>query len=192
MKLDTIDAVKKYIIKAGISDKSQKPVIEVLNGGVSCTVWKIVLKDNRWVMKQALEKLKVNADWFSDIERIHREHEVMDVLYDLVPKGAISKVLHVDYINHIYMMACAEEEVKTWKDILMNGNFNVSYAKNAAALLRKIHECSNSINDEDKAKFQDQKYFIQVVGDACTHYQSHEHLRRRKISNSFHPISLFL
>ena len=64
-------------------------------------------------------KLKVEEDWFSDVERIHREHEVMDALQDFVPKGAIPKVLHVDYINHIYMMTCAEEEARTWKDILM-------------------------------------------------------------------------
>jgi aminoglycoside phosphotransferase (APT) family kinase protein len=162
MKLDTIGAVKKYIIKAGISDGSKKIIIEDLNGGVSCNVWKIVLTNNRWVMKQALEKLKVKADWFSDIERIHREHEVMEALYDLVPKGAIPKVLYVDSLNHIYIMTCAEEGVQTWKDILMNKTFNVSHAKNAASLLLKIHELSNNINDKNKTKFQDQKYFIQL------------------------------
>ena len=58
---------------------------------------------------------------------------------DLVPKGAIPKVLHADYINHIYMMACAEEEAQTWKDILMKGNFSVSIAQNAGYLLQAIH-----------------------------------------------------
>ena len=103
MKLNTILNVKKYLINTGIVDKADEPVVEFLSGGVSSNVWKIVLKNNRWVLKQALEKLKVEEDWFSDVERIHREHEVMDALIDIVPKGSIPKVLHVDYTNHIYM-----------------------------------------------------------------------------------------
>ena len=165
MKLDTLEKVRKYLIKVGIAYKSDEPVVENLSGGVSSSVWKIVLKNNRWVMKQALGKLKVEEDWFSDVERIHREHEVMEALYDFVPKGAIPKVLHVDYVNHIYMMACAEEEAQTWKDILMKENFSVPVAENAAYLLREIHHNSNSINASDIAKFQDQKYFIQLRVD---------------------------
>ncbi len=162
MKLDNIDSVKKYLVEAGIVDKSDEAVVENLGGGVSSSVWKIMLKNNRLVMKQALEKLKVVNDWFSDVERIHREHEVMDALVDFLPKGAIPKVLHVDYINHTYMMTCAEEEAHTWKDILMKGIFSVSIAENSASLLRKMHLHSNSINSGDKARFQDQKYFIQL------------------------------
>jgi len=165
MKLDTLEKVRKYLINESIADKADEPVVENLSGGVSSNVWKIVLKNNRWVMKQTLGKLKVEEDWFSDVERIHREHEVMEALYHFVPKGAIPKVLHVDYINHIYMMACAEEEAQTWKDILMKGNFSISVAENAAYLLREIHHHSNSIDAVDKAKFQDQKYFIQLRVD---------------------------
>ena len=165
MKLDNIVNVKKYLIKAGIADKADEPFVENLSGGVSSWVWKIVLKNNRWVIKQALEKLKVEEDWFADVERIHREHEVMEALNDFVPKGAIPKVLHVDYINHIYMMSCAEEEAQTWKDILMKEAFSVSVAENAGYLLREIHHHSNSIDAGDKAKFQDQKYFIQLRVD---------------------------
>ena len=162
MNLDTIINVKEYLIKAGFTDRADEPIIESLSGGVSCNVWKIVLNNNRWVMKQALEKLKVEEDWFSDVERIHREHEVMAALNHVVPKGTIPKVLHVDYSNHIYMMACAEEEAQTWKDILMKENFSISVAEKAGCLLRDIHYHSNSIDALNKAKFQDQKYFIQL------------------------------
>ncbi len=169
MKLDTVVNVKNYLVKAGITERADEPVIENLNGGVSSSVWKIVLNNNRWVLKQALRKLKVKEDWFSDVERIHREHEVMNALHDLVPKGAIPVVLHVDNINHIYMMTCAEE-AQTWKDILMNENFSVSVAENAAYLLRKMHQHSNKINAPDKAKFQNQKYFIQLRVDPFHRY----------------------
>lgn len=162
MILDSIANVKKYLIKAGIVHISDEPSVEYLSGGVSSRVWKIVLKSNRWVIKQAQEKLKVETDWFSDVERIHREHEVMNALNGIIPTDAIPRVLHIDYDNHIYMMECAEEEAQTWKDILMNGKFSISVAENAANLLREIHHHSIRIDTVDKAKFQDQKYFIQL------------------------------
>jgi 5-methylthioribose kinase len=174
MELDTLEKVKKYLIKAGITDKADELIVESLSGGVSSNVWKIKLGNNSLVMKQALAKLKVDEDWFSDVERTNREHEVMEALYDVVSEGTIPKVVHVDYIHHIYIMTCAEKGSQTWKDILMKENFNISIAKNAAYLLREIHHHSNRINAREKVKFQDQKYFIQLRIDPF-----HRHLMQK-------------
>ncbi|MEP6514106.1 MAG: aminoglycoside phosphotransferase family protein [Parafilimonas sp.] len=170
MKLNTVHDVKKYLVETGIADKKDVLKVKPLSGGVSCHVWKIILNNSCRVMKQALEKLEVEADWFSDVERIHREHEVMEALNPLLPKGSVPKVLHVDYTNHIYIMTCAEEGAQTWKEILMGGNFNASHAKKAASLLKQIHEQSNKMNEGDKKRFSDQKYFIQLRADAFHRY----------------------
>lgn len=165
MKLDNTDNVKEYLVKACIANSEDNPVIERLTGGVSSSVWKIVWDNNRWVMKQALEKLDVEADWFSDVERIHREHKVMAALYNVMPKGTIPKVLYVDYSDHIYAMTCASDEAQTWKDLLMKEDFSITVAQNAALLLQEIHHNSNNIDAENKAAFQDQKYFTQLRVD---------------------------
>lgn len=170
MKLDNIINVKKYLIKAGITEKADEPLIEHLTGGISSTVWRIVHNNNRWVIKQALGKLNVEEAWFSDVERIHREHEVMSALNYFVPKGAIPAVLHVDYTDHIYMMTCADEGAQTWKDILMKQNFSFSVAENAAYFLREMHRQSRNISAVDKTRFQDQKYFIQLRIDPFHRY----------------------
>ena len=162
MNLDNIVDVKRYLVKVGFADKADEPLIQNLSGGVSSSVWKVELKNEHWVIKQALGKLKVKDDWFADVDRIHREHEVMDALYSFLPKKSIPKVLHVDKANHIYMMACAEEGAQTWKELLMDENFNLSIAENAASFLREMHSGSNKINDQDKTRFEDQKYFIQL------------------------------
>jgi aminoglycoside phosphotransferase (APT) family kinase protein len=162
MILDTIEEVKKYLIKEGLVGLEDKVHVEYLSGGVSCRVWKIVRYKDRWVIKQALEKLDVKADWFSDVERIHREHHVMKQIELIVPDSNVPKVLHVDYINHVYMMTCAEEGVETWKDLMLSGVFNVSTAKSAATLLSQIHSQSPKIEEEQKAEFSDQKYFNQL------------------------------
>ena len=103
MKLDRIIDVKAYLVDSGITAVMDEPIIEQMTGGVSCRTWKIIIKNNQWVIKQALEKLKVKAEWYSDVQRIHREHEVMEALDGLVPAGTIPKVLYKDYVNHIYM-----------------------------------------------------------------------------------------
>lgn len=162
MTLDSIEEVKKYLIKEGLVSSEDKVHVEYLSGGVSCRVWKIVRNKDRWVIKQALEKLDVKADWFSDVERIHREHHVMKQIEHIVPDSNVPKVLHTDYINHVYMMTCAEEGVETWKDLLMSCVFNVSTAKSAATLLSQIHSQSYKIEEEQKAEFSDQKYFNQL------------------------------
>jgi aminoglycoside phosphotransferase (APT) family kinase protein len=162
MILESIDEVKKYLINEGLLSSDDRVHVEYLSGGVSCRVWKIVCNKDRWVIKQALEKLDVKADWFSDVERIHREHHVMRQIERIVPDSNVPKVLHTDYINHVYMMTCAEEGVETWKDLMLSGIFNVSTAKSAATLLSQIHSQSFKIDAEQKAEFSDQKYFNQL------------------------------
>ena len=162
MKLDSILDVKTYLIDSGIADVVDEPVIEQLTGGVSSSTWKINLKHNHWVIKQALAKLKVEAEWYSDVERIHREHEVMEALEVIVPAGKIPKVLYKDYNNHIYMMTCAEGKIQTWKEVLMEGDFLTLYADNAAAFLSDMHEKSNRLYFYEIEKLKDQKYFRQL------------------------------
>src|SRR5262245_58585362 len=104
MKLDNKISVKKCVVAAGLAANVDEVDVENLSGGVSSRVWKIIVKNNWWVIKQALAKLNVRDDWFSDVERIHREHEVMEALSHFLPKGSIPEVVHTDYVNHIYIM----------------------------------------------------------------------------------------
>jgi aminoglycoside phosphotransferase (APT) family kinase protein len=170
MILDSKEEVVKYLKQEGLIKFDDVALVEHLSGGVSCRVWKVTANTNRWVIKQALGKLDVKADWFSDVERIHREHEVMKQLELVIPDSNIPKILHVDYVNHIYLMTCAEEGVETWKELLMNGIFNTDTAKSAANILSEIHSQSHKIDEQVKAGFSDQKYFIQLRIDPFHRY----------------------
>lgn len=162
MILDSAEEVRKYLVKEELINEAEETEISRLTGGVSCRVWKAVSNKGRWVLKQALDKLEVQADWFSDVERIHREHKVMEQIGLIVPDSNVPKVLHVDYVNHIYMMTCAEEGAQTWKDLMMQGIFNPETAKSAAITLSRIHSRSDKIDEGLKAEFSDQKYFDQL------------------------------
>lgn len=162
MILDSEKEVGRYLVNEQLLDSESEAEISRLTGGVSCRVWKVVSLKGRWVLKQALEKLEVQADWFSDIERIHREHQAMEQIGLIIPDSNVPKVLHADYVNHVYMMTCAEEGAQTWKDLMMQGVFNKETAKSAAKTLSLIHSRSYLINDSLKEEFSNQKYFDQL------------------------------
>ena len=162
MKLDSSEKVEQYLIIEGLVHLSDVVEIEHLPGGVSCRVWKIGRNNDQWVIKQALEKLDVAADWFSDVERIHREHQVMQQIDLVVPNSKIPKVLHVDYKNHVYMMTFVRDASETWKSQMMRGIFNPESAKNAAKLLSQIHELSPKIDEKHQLEFKNQTYFVQL------------------------------
>jgi aminoglycoside phosphotransferase (APT) family kinase protein len=162
MKLDSLEKVKQYLILEGLVHPEDKVQVVHLPGGVSCRVWKITRNNDQWVLKQALEKLDVEADWFSDVERIHREHQVMHQIALIIPNSQIPKILHVDFTNHVYMMSFVRDASDTWKSQLMQGVIHVETANSAASLLRQIHELSHKIDEKHQNDFKHQDYFIQL------------------------------
>jgi 5-methylthioribose kinase len=138
-------------------------VIEQLEGGVSSIVWKIVTSDKRIVLKQALAKLNVKVDWFSDVARIKREEEAMRFIEQLLPPNIVPQILYSDSNKHLYIMTCAPEDSRTWKSRLMDGDFNPETAKEIGELLRDIHKNSKAKTfDTQSDSFQDLTYFDQL------------------------------
>jgi 5-methylthioribose kinase len=166
MILDHPATVQKYLLEAGLVSAGEVLRVEPLSGGVSSRVWLVERRANghtdRWVLKQALEKLKVQADWFSDVERIHREHEVIQALEPILPGRHLPRVLHADYTQHLYLMTAAEEAAPTWKDQLMAGQLNPDTARQAATLLSLMHTQSGQIPMNYQAELKNQRYFIQL------------------------------
>ena len=70
------DQLLAYLRETGRISASEQPRFHTLAGGVSNkTVLVARPGGGDWVLKQALEKLRVAVDWFSSPERIHREAE---------------------------------------------------------------------------------------------------------------------
>src|SRR5215475_13982308 len=66
---------------------------EVLAGGVSNVVLRVEQGDRRFVLKQSRPQLRTKEAWFSDLDRVYREQEVMEALHPLLPSGSIPAVL---------------------------------------------------------------------------------------------------
>lgn len=160
--LHTSEEVRQYVIAAGMVDPSEDIIVEALKGGVSCLVWKIITSETRFVLKQALAKLNVQADWYSDVERIEREEAAMRFLMPLLPESSIPQIMFEDDKEHLYIMACAPEGASNWKSLLMAGQFSPAVARNTGALLRQMHINSRTAEGEQIDVFRDISYFQQL------------------------------
>ncbi|MEZ4496644.1 MAG: aminoglycoside phosphotransferase family protein [Thermomicrobiales bacterium] len=84
----------------GKIDPGEAPRVTVLAGGVSNrTVLVERSSGEAWVVKQALEKLRVQVDWFSSPERIHREALGIRWLTELAPPGTITPFVFEDQLR---------------------------------------------------------------------------------------------
>src|SRR6266496_828172 len=114
-----------------------------LHGGVSNrTVLVERFSGEAWVLKQALEKLRVAADWHSDRRRIHREAHGLRWLARLAPPGAITPLLFDDHAQHLLAMKAVPEPHENWKTMLLDHEPDVSHVRQFGGLLGTIHRRS--------------------------------------------------
>jgi 5-methylthioribose kinase len=132
---------------------------EILTGGVSGRTVRVSLSGGQeWVLKQALPKLRVEADWFADPRRIHREALGMKVLAELTPPGSIPKLIFDDETHHVLGMEAVPRPHENWKTMLLAGRVNTQHASQFGELLAQIHDRSLYEEDFQKA-FDDRSYF---------------------------------
>jgi 5-methylthioribose kinase len=139
-------------------------VAEVLSGGVSNQVIRIITDDRLYVLKQSRPQLRVKDDWFSDTSRIYRELEVMQALEPLLPTGVVPKVLRTDYEQFAYLMSHAPLEAEPWKTRLLAGDINADMGMLAGRNLGEIHEAGATHADRFRA-FADHAVYVQLRVD---------------------------
>jgi 5-methylthioribose kinase len=149
----------EYLAARGITGDT--PRITELGGGVSNTVLLVEAGQRRLVLKQALGKLRVQADWFSDRERASRESAAMRWLAPQLPAGSVPEILFEDHENCLFAMAAAPRDADTWKALLMRGEASIPVAEAIARVLSAM--VSASWHDpEAEHLFGDQTVFDQL------------------------------
>jgi 5-methylthioribose kinase len=117
--------------------------LELLGGGVSNMVLMAVTDERRFVVKQSRPQLRTREAWFSDMNRIFREVEVMRLLGPLLPGGTVPEVLFVDPDNYLFAMAAAAAGSIVWKESLLRGQVSGPVARRAGLVLGLMHELTS-------------------------------------------------
>ncbi len=132
-----------------------------LGGGVSNTVLLLETAVGRVVLKQALAKLRVAQDWFSDPARTLREARGLSVASAFLPSGQIPRILFLDEPNLIYAMEAAPPDSMDWKQLLFAGIVNQATADEVGKILGSL--IAASWRDASlELEFGDQTVFDQL------------------------------
>lgn len=136
------------------------PALENLTGGVSNRTVLVECKgSSAFVIKQALSKLRVEAEWFSDPARIHREARGLEWLEKLAPAGTITPLMFEDRVEHLIGMVAVPRPHDNWKQALIRGEINLGYVEQFADLLGMIHRESLKHSDVLASVFSDRSFF---------------------------------
>ncbi|MCC6235016.1 MAG: phosphotransferase, partial [Verrucomicrobiales bacterium] len=132
----------------------------LLGGGVSNRVVKVVRASGEsWVLKQALEQLRVQAEWHCSVLRVHREALGMRWLAKLAPPGAVPRFLFEDGEHHLLAMEAVPSTYENWKEILLAGRVNPADFAGAGTLLATMHNRAMEFADDLVPIFEDRSFF---------------------------------
>jgi aminoglycoside phosphotransferase (APT) family kinase protein len=156
------DALRQYLIDQGHVQPEAKLAMQTLAGGVSNKTVQVTIDDERaWVIKQALPKLRVEADWYSDPARIHREAEGMRLLGELVP-GQVPALIFEDESRYILAMAAVPSPHANFKDVLLAGDAAQEQVEAFGQLLGTIHKRAWEQRDRLIDRIGDQAFFYSL------------------------------
>jgi 5-methylthioribose kinase len=150
-----------YLKGTGRVGEDEEPVVRVLAGGVSNRTVLLERPEagEAWVVKQALPKLRVAVDWFSDPERIHREALGLRWLEALAPSGTITPLVFEDRDNHLLVMEAVPEPHENWKTMLLGGRLEKDHIEQFGWLLGTVHRGGYECWEEVEPVFRDRSFF---------------------------------
>jgi len=138
----------------------ESPRVTVLAGGVSNrTVLVERASGEAWVVKQALAKLRVKADWFSDPARITREADGLRYLAELAPPGSTTPLIFQDDANHLLAMVAVPQPHDNLKSLFLAGRVEPDHIDQFAQLLGTIHRRGWERRNEMSRLFADRGFF---------------------------------
>jgi 5-methylthioribose kinase len=119
--------------------------IAPISGGVSCDVFLVEVKRRPpVVVKRALAKLKVTADWRAPVERWQSEVAWLKLVAEL-DQRLVPKIIAEDRARHLFVMEyLPKARFPVWKDELAAGVVDVSFATRVGAGLARIHASTAS------------------------------------------------
>jgi 5-methylthioribose kinase len=179
----TVDNAHDYLRRRGwIGDDPAK--IELLGGGVSNAVLRVETADRLFVLKQSRPQLRTRDAWFSDLERVYREQEVMQALAPLLPTHTVPEVLFADRNNYVFAMAHAPFGARVWKQQLLAGDIDFALGEYAGRILGRIHESTADATDPVQ-RFADRTVFVQLRVDP---FYRRIQERRPEVADAVEPL----
>ncbi len=159
----TADSVVEFLATRGIVTGG-RPTVSAMTGGVSCTVLLVEAGDLRLVVKQALDQLLVEGDWFATPERAVTEAAALSMLRSLTP-DYVPELVDASPADHALVMTAAPADWRTWKARLLADEFDGEHERAAASVLGTVLANWHTATAGDRsiaARFDDYEAFEQL------------------------------
>jgi 5-methylthioribose kinase len=158
--IEDAEDLLRYLRQTGRIERDETPVIRTLRGGVSNKTILLQRPDgSRWVLKQALPKLRVQVDWFSDPARIHVEANSLRYLTRVTPPNSTPALLFEDMQHHLLAMEAVPEPHENWKEQLLSGTLDLDLVRQFGRLLATIHRKSHDLRHHLSSIFESRVFF---------------------------------
>jgi 5-methylthioribose kinase len=138
--------------------------VEPLGWGVSNLVLRVQSLEQSFVLKQSRPQLRTRDPWFSDLERVYREQEVMETLFPLLPPPTVPEVLFSDPANFVFCMSLAPAAARVWKEELLSGRVDQQLGERAGTILGRMHQATAGRQDLAD-RFGKRTVFVQLRVD---------------------------
>jgi 5-methylthioribose kinase len=160
LDIEEPEALKRYLRATGRIGNDEQVRIRALPGGVSNrTVLLERPAGEAWVLKQALAKLRVQVDWFSDPSRIRRETAGLRWLAELAPAGSVPALVFEDPAHDLLAMQAVPQPHENFKTLLLAGRVEPGWIEQFGRLLGTIHRRSHERAEEVRPVFEDRSFF---------------------------------
>lgn len=161
----TPETTADYLHRQGWLPESVSAEVIPLAWGVSNVVYRVIPSQGEdVVLKQSRSQLRTRDPWFSRLDRIWREAEVMRCIAGRLPSGVVPRVLFEDRENYLYVMEAAPADHDVWKQRLLEGTVEIWIAEFLGTCLSQLHR-STAHRAEFRAQFDDVEVFQQLRVD---------------------------
>jgi 5-methylthioribose kinase len=216
MRLLDASTAEDYLRQSSRLARQERVRVRELTGGVSNMVL-LVERPERpgddFVLKQARAQLRTPHAWFSSVERIWREADVLSICNRLLNEQAdkdndaagecpalafgTPQILFEDRPNYLFAMSAAPRPHTVWKNDLLAGRIDPRVATACGRLLGTLHAAS-WLNDEIARALGDRTLFEELRIDpyyrtlAQCHADARAAIDRLIASLDGHPRALVL
>jgi fructosamine-3-kinase len=127
------------LAEAGLLPAGVRPRLVALTGGVASDIWKVEGAAQPFVVKRALAKLRVAAEWLVPVGRNAAEAAWFRAASAIVPE-AVPEVLFHDRARGLFAMPYfPPERYPVWKAQLRDGQVDLGFAAQVGRTIARIH-----------------------------------------------------
>ena len=131
------------------------------SGGVSGEIRFLDTADGPIVVKTALGKLKVAADWFCSPDRNAVEAFCLQTLAEVLGENCVPRVLWIDEPKHTFAMRRLPPRLVNWKSRLLACDVDLTTARRVGELLGQLHSRTSGRADLAE-RFDDRTYLFDL------------------------------